>query len=93
MSVRITTCPICGEQTGVYEAGRIESVAANKCKCPPAPAPRTVTEEQWGFWNLQTRELRKATTPNRRLAEESLRPYEIVIPVRVTLTYTVPEGM
>lgn len=92
MSVRITTCPICGEQTGVYEAGRIESVAANKCKCPPAPAPRTVTEERWVPWNT-THHVASLGVLCRTEIDAKRRCAWDEVPVRVTLTYTVPEGM
>lgn len=36
MTLRIERCPDCGEQTGLYESGRIESIAADKCKCEDA---------------------------------------------------------
>lgn len=90
MSVRITTCPICGEQTGVYEAGRIESVAANKCKCPPAPAPRTVTEERWGIFDPFSCSRAPVLYTTEQGARAEAEPGNEV--VRVTLTYTVPEA-
>lgn len=39
MSVRVTLCPTCGKQTGMYESGRSDSIAANKCECHPPTDP------------------------------------------------------
>jgi len=71
MTVQITTCPSCGQQTGMYEAGRTASIAADKCVCAvvkeyhdaEAAFVAEVTANEWAS---------RAINERRRLAKEAL---------------------
>lgn len=58
-----------------------------------APAPRTVTEERWGLFHTTYRDITFGFCGQDFESEEDARAAASLseVPVRVTLTYTVPE--